>query len=112
VAPKKEERFKRADEELSRLAKALATPAKVAILRVLAERKSCICGEIVQITPLSQSTVSQHLKELKELGLIQGRIEGAKSCYCIDHEGFATFAETLTKFLGEIKKHGKKTGSC
>lgn len=94
------------------MAKALATPAKVAILRALAERESCICGEIVRITPLSQSTVSQHLKELKELGLIQGRIEGAKSCYCIDREGFSRFSAALTEFLREINQRSKKPRSC
>lgn len=80
--------FEKVDEELARYAKMLSAPAKVAILKTLAERNECICGEIVDITPLAQSTVSQHLKELKELGLIQGTIAGATSCYCIDPAGF------------------------
>lgn len=100
--------FNEADEKLARIAKALSAPAKIAILRTLAKRNTCICGEIVQVTPLSQSTVSQHLKELKELDLIQGHIEGAKSCYCINQEGFSDFAEILTSFIKEVQ--GSKSG--
>ncbi len=106
--------FSKADQELATAAKAISAAAKVAILRVLAERDTCICGEIVNITPLSQSTVSQHLKELKELGLIKGRIEGVKSCYCIDREGFMRFADLLTGFIKEIRQScsGKAKTSC
>ena len=68
------------DVELSQFARALGHPARVAILKVLAERGECICGEIVDIVPLAQSTVSQHLRELRKSGLIQGRIFGPKSC--------------------------------
>ena len=95
--------FNKADEELAKYAKALSAPAKVAILKTLAKRERCICGEIVQITPLSQSTVSQHLKELKNLGLIQGTIEGVKSCYCINPEGFSKFRELFESFFRKIK---------
>ena len=110
----KSNKFSPRDEKLARVAKALSAPAKIAILRALAERHECICGEIVEITPLSQSTVSQHLKELKELGLIQGRIEGVKSCYCINREGFLKFAELLTGFIKEIKSNnsGKAKIAC
>ena len=72
------------ENRLAKYAKALGHPARVAILKLLAGKQSCICGDIVDELPLSQSTVSQHLKELKEAGLIQGEIEGAKVCYCID----------------------------
>lgn len=72
------------DEELSRLAWAVAHPARVRILRILKERAACICGEIVEALPLAQSTVSQHLKILKEAGLVQGEVDGPKVCYCID----------------------------
>ncbi len=68
-------------------AKALSHPARVAILKVLAQRKSCVCGDIVEELPLAQATVSQHLKELKEVGLIQGTIDGPSVCYCINVEG-------------------------
>ena len=100
--------FSEKDERMARVAKALSAPAKIAILRALAERNTCICGEIVDITPLSQSTVSQHLRELKELDLIQGRIEGVKSCYCINQEGFAQFAGMLADFIKEVR--GRRAG--
>ena len=94
--------FGKSDEALARFAKALSAPAKVAILRTLAARDTCICGEIVEITPLAQSTVSQHLKELKELGLIEGTVEGVKSCYCIDPNGVAKLKALFETFFKEI----------
>jgi ArsR family transcriptional regulator len=72
------------DEELSRLAWALAHPVRVRILRILLHRASCICGELVDELPLAQSTVSQHLKVLKEAGLVQGEVDGPKVCYCVN----------------------------
>ena len=74
------------ENRLAKYAKALAHPARVAILNFLVKQQSCMCGDIVEVLPLSQSTVSQHLKELKEAGLIKGEIEGAKVCYCIDEK--------------------------
>ena len=73
-----------ADETLASLARALGHPARVKILRLLSRRESCVCGEIVDELPLAQSTVSQHLKKLKDAGLIQGEIDGPRVCYCID----------------------------
>jgi ArsR family transcriptional regulator len=73
-----------ADEELSALAKALGHPARVAILRLLTRRNGCVCGDIVDELPLAQSTVSQHLKVLKEAGLIRGDVDGPRVCYCIE----------------------------
>ena len=73
-----------ADEELSALAKALGHPARVQILRLLTRRSSCVCGDIVDELPLAQSTVSQHLKILKEAGLIRGDVDGPRVCYCIE----------------------------
>lgn len=72
------------DEELADLAKALGHPARVRIMKILIERNSCICGDIVEEIPLAQSTVSQHLKQLKEAGLIQGEIDGPRICYCVN----------------------------
>ncbi len=72
------------DNRIARYAKALAHPARVAIVRLLISKRSCVCGDIVDELPLSQSTVSQHLKELKAAGLIKGDIEGSTVCYCID----------------------------
>lgn len=72
-----------ADEELALLAKALGHPARVKILRLLARKRECLCGEIVHELPLAQSTVSQHLKILKEAGLVRGTVDGPRVCYCL-----------------------------
>jgi ArsR family transcriptional regulator, arsenate/arsenite/antimonite-responsive transcriptional repressor len=72
------------DEELAALTKAVGHPARVQILRLLVRCESCICGDIVDELPLAQSTVSQHLKVLKEAGLIRGEIDGPRVCYCIE----------------------------
>ena len=76
-----------ADEELANLAKAIGHPARVQILRLLILRNNCICGEIVDELPLAQSTVSQHLKILKEAGLIRGDVDGPRICYCVEPRG-------------------------
>jgi DNA-binding transcriptional ArsR family regulator len=73
------------NEELATLFKALAHPVRLKIIEHLQRVSCCICGEIVEILPLSQSTVSQHLKHLKGAGLIKGEIEGPRTCYCVDH---------------------------
>ena len=87
------------DNELASFAKALAHPARIAILKELAKHQTCICGEIVEVMPLAQSTVSQHLKELKDAGLIQGTIEGVKSCYCINPEALRRLQQILESFF-------------
>jgi DNA-binding transcriptional ArsR family regulator len=79
--------------------KALGHPARLAILRVLAERGTCICGEVVDVLPLAQSTVSQHLKVLKQAGFIRGEVEGLKSCYCLDPELIAQFRKDLDELF-------------
>jgi ArsR family transcriptional regulator, arsenate/arsenite/antimonite-responsive transcriptional repressor len=73
-----------ADEELALLAKALGHPARVQIMRLLVGRSSCICGEVVDELSLAQSTVSQHLKVLKDAGLVRGDIDGPRVCYCVE----------------------------
>ena len=73
-----------ANELLARLAKALGHPARVAIMRLLVRREGCVCGEIVDELPFAQSTVSQHLKQLKEAGLIRGEVDGPRVCYCVE----------------------------
>ncbi|MCC6902365.1 MAG: winged helix-turn-helix transcriptional regulator [Polyangiaceae bacterium] len=73
-----------ADEELATLAKALGHAARVKILRILARKDACVCGDIVDELPLAQSTVSQHLKVLKEAGLIRGEVDGPRVCYCLE----------------------------
>lgn len=73
-----------ADDELASLSKAIGHPARVKILRVLVRKNVCICGDIVDELPLAQSTVSQHLKVLKDAGLIRGDVDGPRVCYCIE----------------------------
>lgn len=84
MAYSKAKQFSEAEIEIAKIAKALAHPARIAILQFLANCKTCICGDIVSELPLSQSTVSQHLKELKKVGLIKGEIDGSRVCYCLD----------------------------
>ena len=81
------------DEELAMLARALSHPARVAIVRHLAERGTCICGEIVSVLPLAQATVSQHLKVLKQAGLVQGEVDGPRTCYCVNPDTVKRFQE-------------------
>jgi DNA-binding transcriptional ArsR family regulator len=83
------------DLKIADFAKALSHPARVAILKVLAEKKECICGELVKDLPLAQSTVSQHLKALKEIGLIKGTIDGPRSRYCIDWKVFERYQREI-----------------
>jgi len=80
------------DDDFAAMAKALGHPARVAIVRHLAAEGRCVCGRIVEIMPLAQSTVSQHLKVLKEAGLLLGEVEGPRICYCLDRERLARFA--------------------
>lgn len=100
----KTEEFTVKDNRIAKYAKALAHPARVAILQLLIKKQSCICGDIVDELPLSQSTVSQHLKELKEAGLIKGEIEGVRVCYCIDEKEWETAKGYLTSFFGTYVK--------
>ena len=90
-------------ESLALTCKALSHPARLAILQTLAVRGSCICGEIVDVMPLSQATVSQHLKILKNAGLISGEIEGQKSCYCIDSEHIRDLREKFGLLFGSLE---------
>ena len=83
------------DLQLAAWAKALGHPARLAILRTLAERQTCLCGELVEELPLAQATVSQHLKALKEAGLIVGEIDGPRSCYCLNRAALQQLHESL-----------------
>lgn len=95
--------FSQKENKLARVAKALGHPARIAILNLLAKRQTCVCGDIVDELPLSQSTVSQHLKELKEAGLITGEIEGAKVCYCIDAKEWKAAQAVLNQMFETYK---------
>jgi DNA-binding transcriptional ArsR family regulator len=86
----------------------MSHPARIAILKVLAQRNECICGEVVEELPLAQSTVSQHLKELKKAGLIQGSVEGPRSYYCINWKAFEKFNNEFNGLFTQLKiKHEK-----
>lgn len=97
---------------LSDFARTLAHPARIAILRKLAENKDCIVGDLVNELPLAQSTVSQHLKELKKAGLIKGHVFGTKSSYCIDWESLKAFAEAFTEFTEELLENKTEDRMC
>lgn len=92
------------ENRIADLAKAIAHPARVAILDFLSQQSSCMCGDIVEHLPLSQATVSQHLAELKRIGLIKGEIEGPRICYCIDPKAWTEAKQLLGQFLADVKK--------
>jgi ArsR family transcriptional regulator, arsenate/arsenite/antimonite-responsive transcriptional repressor len=90
-------------QRLSKMLKALGNPVRIQIIEFLAKNQTCITNDIVRSTPLAQSTVSQHLKVLREAGLIQGEIEGPATCYCIDPEGLRWLKEHFNGWLPEIE---------
>jgi ArsR family transcriptional regulator len=90
-------------ESLASACKALSHPARLAILQTLASRGTCICGEIVDVMPLSQATVSQHLKILKNANLITGEIEGQRSCYCINTGTMGELREKFGLLFGSLE---------
>lgn len=94
--------FTQEQNQLADFAKALAHPARVAIIQELLRRQTCICGDLVDVLPLSQSTVSQHLKELKRIGIIQGIVSGPRTCYCIHSENWKRAASMLGTFMNAI----------
>lgn len=98
----KKEVFSKSQNRLADVAKALGHPARIAILQFLAKQNACICGDIVDKIPLSQATVSQHLAELKRLGLIKGEIEGPRICYCIDQKAWNEAEQVLSQFFNDI----------
>jgi ArsR family transcriptional regulator len=97
----KSEIFTDQQNKISLLAKAFAHPARIAILQHLFNIDTCVCGDLVNEIGLAQPTISQHLKELKQLGLIQGNIEGTSVCYCINKENWTNMKETLSPFLNQ-----------
>ncbi|GAB3180055.1 ArsR/SmtB family transcription factor [Telluribacter humicola] len=98
MATNKKSEFDADEIQLADFAKALSHPARIAILKILAQKQSCICGQIVEGLPLAQPTVSQHLKELKNAGLIKGEIEGKTSCYCINWDTYDQFRTLFEAF--------------
>jgi DNA-binding transcriptional ArsR family regulator len=101
----KSENFEDNLQELARFAKAISHPARLAILRYLAETKTCISGDISDNVPLSRTTVSQHLKELRNIGLIHGEIEGLKINYCLCQPNIDRFQLLVDDLLKELRKN-------
>lgn len=104
----KSDAFSDEQNKMAAIAKALGHPARVAILQYLQQVKGCICGDIVNELPLSQPTVSQHLKELKNCGLIKGNIEGTAICYCIDQ----TVLQQFLSFLKQLNSRNTAKKCC
>lgn len=104
----KKEEFTQKEQDLAAFAKAMSHPARIAILKVLAQKNECICGEIVEVLPLAQSTVSQHLKELKNAGLINGETDGPRSCYCINWRAFEKFNQQFNQLFSHLKIKNEK----
>ncbi len=99
--------FNQEVNEVAAFAKALAHPARVAIIKHLLERQSCVCGDLVIEIGLAQATISQHLKALKQAGIIKGTIEGTSTCYCIDENQWSRLKEQLLTELLNCKHQSK-----
>ena len=97
----KTEMFTEQQNKIALLAKAFGHPARVAILQHLFKIDACVCGDLVDEIGLAQPTISQHLNELKQMGLIKGNIEGTSVCYCIDKENWGTMKEVMLPFLDQ-----------
>ena len=95
-------------EDLAALCKALAHPVRIKIVRHLLREDRCICGKIVNILPLAQSTVSQHLKILKEAGLVRGAVEGPTTCYCVDKERLASIGQAMEALFNWKNDHANR----
>lgn len=104
----KTEEFTQEQNAVAALAKVLGHPARIAILQYMISSKSCITGNLVELLPLSQSTISQHLKELKSVGLIKGTIEGTSVCYCINEEMW----EQANNMLNQLFEHYRIENKC
>jgi len=105
----KTEHFTNKQNAIATIAKALGHPARIAIIEYLVKVDTCICGDIVNELPLAQPTVSQHLKELKNAGLIKGEVDGNSVCYCIDEKAIARIEDY---FVGIAARLNKKTNCC
>ncbi|MEM1054360.1 MAG: metalloregulator ArsR/SmtB family transcription factor [Bacteroidota bacterium] len=90
-------------DQLASLAKALAHPARLRVLEALGTRGECLCGEVVEVVGLAQSTVSQHLKVLREAGLVKGTVDGPRTCYCLSPSGLATARHALTSLFDSLQ---------
>lgn len=102
--------YTKTELDTARYAKALAHPARIAIIQLLLKKQTCICGDIVDELPISQSTVSQHLKELKEVGLIKGEIEGTSVCYCLDEKEWSKASSLIIDLFNKVSLNKGKCG--
>jgi len=105
---KKLDLFNEKQQELANLAKVLSHPARIAILQYLADCNTCISGDISDHLPLSRTTVSQHLKELKAIGLIKGEVEGLKMRYCLDKEAIQNLGSNFNNFFSSIQPQNEE----
>lgn len=105
----KQEIFSTEQNYIASIAKVLGHPARIAILQNLLAKNTCICGDLVDEIGLAQATISQHLKELKNIGIIQGKIEGTKVCYCINPHKWKEIHGIFNKMFGSTFQ---KDGSC
>ena len=96
--------FSATENRIAELAKAIGHPARVAILNCLAKKNGCFCGDLVDELPLSQSTISQHLKALKEAGIIKGNSDGKSTCYCINAATWKETSQLLSSLFSNIEK--------
>lgn len=99
MATAKTELFTEQQNQIARIGRAISHPARVMILQYLFQEENCVCGELVSKIGLAQSTISQHLKELKEIGLIKGNINGSNICYCIHQENWEQMKNLLSPFI-------------
>jgi len=100
--------FTRQQNEIAAMAKAIAHPARIAILQYLVKKNDCVCGDLVDELGLAQATTSQHLKELKIAGIIQGSIEGTSVCYCINPKVWKKYKELFNSFFSDVDLSGGK----
>ena len=112
MAYSKKNQFTTKDARLSEYAGALGHPARIAILKILSQCNTCVCGDLVERMPLAQSTVSQHLRVLKDVGLITGEIEGPRCNYCLDPKALIEFTTLMDQLLSELRRQTKKDKCC
>lgn len=110
----KTENFTEDQNTIATFAKVLAHPARIAILKIIAQSNSCICGDLVNEIGLAQATISQHLKELKTIGLLNGTVDGTSVCYCINQEKWDEFQEVFRQFFNQAiaQEENHKQNCC
>jgi ArsR family transcriptional regulator len=100
----KEQNLSQEEEQLVNLSKALAHPARISILKLMLDKNTCFCGELTEEIDLSQSTISQHIKALKDAGLIYGKVEGARTCYCIDTANWGKAKKIFVHYFNSLNE--------